>query len=217
MQTATSKLTASIATFALLLGLALPMSSQAQSPVDLGVRGGLTQATFYGDDVNSNDFRPGFTGGVFLNYQVNDAFAVQPEVLYSRRGTKNHNSAAGNDISVADDDIRVRQDVIEIPVLLKLSAPTAPVTPRLYVGPALGFITNSELGNGNDADDRFTDVDFSGVVGGEIAYALNKGPLSEIAVDGRYNLGLANLGDANNFEDVRTSAFTGTLSLRFDI
>ncbi|MCS3649969.1 hypothetical protein GGQ08_001262 [Salinibacter ruber] len=210
MQTATSKLTASIATLALLLGLALPMSSQAQSPVDLGVRGGLTQATFYGDDVNSNDFRPGFTGGVFLNYQVNDAFAVQPEVLYSRRGTKNHNSAAGN-------DIRVRQDVIEIPVLLKLSAPTAPVTPRLYVGPALGFVTNSELGNGNDADDSFTDVDFSGVVGGEIAYALNKGPLSEIAVDGRYNLGLANLGDANNFEDVRTSAFTGTLSLRFDI
>ena len=210
MQTATSKLTASIATLALLLGLALPMTSQAQSPIDLGVRGGVTQATFYGDDVASNDFRPGFTGGVFLNYQVNDVFAVQPEVLYSRRGTKNHNSAAGT-------DIRVRQDVIEIPVLLKLSAPTAPVTPRLYVGPALGFITNSELGNGNDADDRFTDVDFSGVVGGEIAYALNKGPLSEIAVDGRYNLGLANLGDANNFEDVRTSAFTGTLSLRFDI
>ncbi|WP_251924427.1 porin family protein, partial [Salinibacter ruber] len=172
MQTVTSKLTASIATLALLLGLALPMSSQAQSPIDLGVRGGVTQATFYGDDVSSNDFRPGFTGGVFLNYQVNDVFAVQPEVLYSRRGTKNHFDESGR-----FDDVRVRQDVIEIPVLLKLSAPTAPVTPRLYVGPALGFVTNSELGNGNDADDSFTDVDFSGVVGGEIAYALNKGPL----------------------------------------
>ncbi len=213
MQTVTSKLTASIATLALLLGLALPMSSQAQSPIDLGVRGGVTQATFYGDDVASNDFRPGFTGGVFLNYQVNDAFSVQPEVLYSRRGAKNHFSET---TSPDLEDIRVRQDVIEIPVLLKLSAPTAPVTPRLYVGPALGFITNSEV-DGADADDSFTDVDFSGVVGGEIAYALNKGPLSEIAVDGRYNLGLANLGDANNFEDVRTSAFTGTLSLRFDI
>ena len=211
MQTATSKLTASIATLALLLGLALPMTSQAQSPIDLGVRGGVTQATFYGDDVASNDFRPGFTGGVFLNYQINDAFSVQPEVLYSRRGAKNHFDESGR-----FDDIRVRQDVIEIPVLLKLSAPTAPVTPRLYVGPALGFVTNSEV-DGVDADDGFTDVDFSGVVGGEIAYALNKGPLSEIAVDGRYNLGLANLGDANNFEDVRTSAFTGTLSLRFDI
>ncbi|MCS3666322.1 hypothetical protein GGP50_002288 [Salinibacter ruber] len=213
MQTVTSKLTASIATFALLLGLALPMSSQAQSPVDLGVRGGVTQATFYGDDVASNDFRPGFTGGVFLNYQVNDAFSVQPEVLYSRRGAKNHFSET---TSPDLEDIRVRQDVIEIPVLLKLSAPTAPVTPRLYVGPALGFITNSEV-DGADADDSFTDVDFSGVVGGEIAYALNKGPLSEIAVDGRYNLGFTSLGDVGNFEDVSTSAFTGTLSLRFDI
>ncbi|MCS3859543.1 porin family protein [Salinibacter ruber] len=213
MQTVTSKLAASIATLALLLGLALPMSSQAQSPVDLGVRGGLTQATFYGDDVNSNDFRPGFTGGVFLNYQVNDAFSVQPEVLYSRRGAKNHFSET---TSPDLEDIRVRQDVIEIPVLLKLSAPTAPVTPRLYVGPALGFITNSEV-DGADADDSFTDVDFSGVVGGEIAYALNKGPLSEIAVDGRYNLGFTSLGDVGNFEDVSTSAFTGTLSLRFDI
>ncbi|WP_103029474.1 porin family protein [Salinibacter altiplanensis] len=209
MQTVTSKLTASIATLALLVGFALPMSSQAQSPIDLGVRGGVTQATFYGDDVASNDFRPGFTGGVFLNYQVNEAFAVQPEVLYSRRGTKNHNSAAGN-------DIRVRQDVIEIPVLLKLSAPTAPVTPRIYVGPALGFVTNSEI-DGEDADDDFNDAEFSGVVGGEIAYALNKGPLSEIALDGRYNIGFTDLGDANNFEDVSTSAFTGTLSLRFDL
>ncbi|WP_263784345.1 porin family protein [Salinibacter grassmerensis] len=210
MQTVTSKLTASIATLALLLGLALPMTSQAQSPVDIGVRGGVTQATFYGDDVSSNDFRPGFTGGVFVNYQVNEAFAVQPEVLYSRRGAKNHFNKAGSE------DIRVSQDVIEIPVLLKLSAPTAPVTPRIYAGPALGFITNSEV-DGADADDSFTDVDFSGVVGGEIAYALNKGPLSEIAVDGRYNLGLANLGDADNFEDVSTSAFTGTLSLRFNL
>ncbi len=213
MQTVTSKLTASIATLALLVGLALPMSSQAQSPIDLGVRGGITQATFYGDDVASNDFRPGFTGGVFLNYQVNDAFSVQPEVLYSRRGAKNHFSET---TSPDLEDIRVRQDVIEIPVLLKLSAPTAPVTPRLYVGPALGFITNSEV-DGADADDSFTDVDFSGVVGGEIAYALNKGPLSEIAVDGRYNLGFTSLGDVGNFEDVSTSAFTGTLSLRFDI
>jgi hypothetical protein len=213
MQTATSKLTASIATLALLLGLALPMTSQAQSPIDLGVRGGVTQATFYGDDVASNDFRPGFTGGVFLNYQVNDAFSVQPEVLYSRRGAKNHFSET---TSPDLEDVRVRQDVIEIPVLLKLSAPTAPVTPRLYVGPALGFITNSEV-DGADADDSFTDVDFSGVVGGEIAYALNKGPLGEIALDGRYNLGFTSLGDVGNFEDVSTSAFTGTLSLRFNL
>mgnify|MGYP006436165387 FL=1 len=187
------------------------MTGQAQSPIDIGVRGGLTQATFYGDDVSSNDFRPGFTGGVFLNYQVNEVFSIQPEVLYSVRGAKNHFNEAGT-----LQDVRVRQDVIEIPVLFKLSAPISPITPRLYAGPAIGFLTNSEV-NGTDADDAFNDVDFSGVLGGEVAYALNKGPLSEIAVDGRYNLGLVDLGDIQGFEAVSTSAFTGTLSLRFNL
>ena len=215
MQTVTSKLAASIATLLLVAGLALPATSQAQSAVDLGVRGGLTQATFYGDDVASNDFRPGFTGGVFLNYQVNDAFSIQPEVLYSRRGAKNHFNEAG-----FLDDSKQKQDEGEMQILFKLSAPTAPVTPRLYVGPALGFITNSEVdAEAVDGDDAFAGVDFSGVVGGEIAYAVDQGPLSEIAIDGRYNLGFTKLGDLPDagFEDVSTSAFTGTLSLRFDL
>ena len=211
MQHATSKITAALATFALLVGLSLPMASQAQSPIDIGVRGGLTQATFYGDDVASNDFRPGFTGGVFLRYRVNEAFSIQPEVLYSVRGAKNHFNEAGT-----LQDVRVRQDVIEIPVLFKLSAPLSPITPRLYAGPALGFLTNNEV-NGNDADDAFGDVDLSGVVGGEIAFAVNRGPLSEIALDGRYNLGLVDLGDVQGFEKVSTSAFTGTLSLAFSL
>ncbi len=211
MQTVTSKLAALIAIL-FLTGLALPTPSQAQSPIDIGLRGGLTQATFYGDDVSSNDFRPGFTGGVFLTYQVNEAFSIQPEVLYSVRGSKELDLAP----TTGTEDLRVRQDIIEIPVLFKLSAPLSPITPRLFAGPSLGFITNSEV-DGQDADDRFGDVDFGGVVGGEIAYALNAGALSEIALDGRYNLGFVDLGDSDAVESVSNSAFTGTLSLRFSL
>lgn len=206
-----TKITTAFATLMLVVGLAMPTASQAQSPVDIGVRGSLTQATFYGNDVASNDFRPGFTGGVFLTYRFNEAFSIQPEVLYSVRGAKNHFNEAGT-----LEDVRVRQDVIEIPVLFKLSAPLSPITPRLYAGPALGFLTDSEV-NGNDAENAFGDVDFSGVVGGEIAFAVNKGPLSEVALDGRYNFGLVELGDLQGFEEVSTSAFTGTVSLSFNL
>ena len=211
MQTATSKLASAIATLALLVGLVLPVSSQAQSAFDIGVRGGVTQATYYGDDVASNDFRPGFTGGVFLTYQVNEAFSIQPEVLYSLRGAKNHFNEAGT-----LNDVRVSQDVIEIPVLFKLSAPLSPITPRIFAGPSIGFITNTSV-NGMDADDAFNDVDFGGVLGGEIAYQIGAGPLSEVALDGRYNIGFVDLGDLENFESVSNSAFTGTMSLRFNI
>lgn len=211
MQTVTSKLASVIATLALLVGLVLPVSSQAQSAFDIGVRGGVTQATYYGDDVASNDFRPGFTGGVFLTYQVNEAFSIQPEVLYSLRGAKNHFNEAGT-----LNDVRVSQDVIEIPVLFKLSAPLSPITPRIFAGPSIGFITNTSV-NGMDADDAFNDVDFGGVLGGEIAYQIGAGPLSEVALDGRYNIGFVDLGDLENFESVSNSAFTGTMSLRFNI
>jgi len=68
-----------------------------------------------------------------------------------------------------------------------------------------------------DTDNAFNDVDFGSVLGGEIAYQIGAGPVSEVALDGRYNLGFTNLGDVGNFEDVRNSAFTGTMSLRFNI
>jgi hypothetical protein len=213
MRSAILKRTTTVATFVLLLGLGLPANSQAQSAFDIGIRGGVTQATFYGDDVASNDFRPGFTGGVFLTYHVNKAFSIQPEVLYSLRGAKNHFSAT---TSPSLEDVRVSQDVIEIPVLFKLSAPLSPITPRIYAGPSLGFITNTSV-NGEDADDAFNDVDFGGILGGEIAYQVKAGPLSEVALDGRYNLGFVNLGDVGDFEDVRNSSFTGTMSIRFNI
>ena len=217
MQSTISRLTASIATVALLLGLALPTTSQAQQ-TQIGFKGGVAQSTFYGDDVGANDFRPGFSGGITLTYPISEQFAIQPEVLYARRGAKNHFSETGN--AALDDelsDIRVRHDVIEVPVLFKLSAPTAPVTPRIYAGPYLGIIPGAEI-DGESAGGSFSDVDFGGVVGGEIAYEFDiPGVLSAVVLDGRYNLGLADLGDTGDFEEVSTSAFTGTLSLRFDI
>lgn len=186
------------------------------SPVKIGVRGGLTQATLYGDDVEDAGFRPGFTGGAYLTYRVNEALSVQPEVLYSVRGAKNVDYNLPT--AVVEDD-RVRHDVLQVPVLFKLSAPLEPVTPRLYAGPAVGFLLNSEI-DGQDADDTFTSVDFGGVVGGELALDLNQqtgGVVDEIALDGRYNVGFVDLGDTAGIEALRTSAFTGTLSLRFNI
>jgi len=185
------------------------------SPVNIGVRGGLTQAALYGDDVEESGFRSGFVGGVFLSYEVNRAFSIQPEVLYTRRGAEDVDLATTPD----DDNLEARHDFLEVPVLLKLSAPLPMITPRIYAGPSVGFLLNSEI-EGEEADDSFKSVDFGGVVGGEIALDLNRqtgGVVDEIAVDGRYNVGIVDLGDTDALESVRTNAFTGTLSLRFNI
>ena len=157
MHSRMSRYLASFATALLLFAMTLPVA-QAQmgmSPAKIGLRGGLTQATLYGDDIAKSDFRPGFTGGLFFTYRANKAFSIQPEVLYSVRGGKN----VDLDATTAEESIRARHDFLEIPVLLKLTAPLNKIKPRLFVGPAIGFLLNSEL-NGADADDSFKSVDW---------------------------------------------------------
>ena len=211
----TTRIFSALATLLLLALMTAPVA-QAQmgsSPLQIGLRGGLTQADLVGDDIESSDFRPGFTGGLFFTYHFNEALSIQPEVLYSVRGGKNVDLAATS----ATESVRARHDFIEIPVLLKLSAPLRTIQPRLFVGPALGFLTNSEVA-GQDADDSFKSTSFDAVFGGELALKIpGGGALSEIALDGRYNLGLVNLGDTQGLDKVRTSAITGTLSLSFNI
>ena len=226
MKPYTLRLATLLAALCLMIGISLPMQAQAQSqlPFDIGARGGLAQATFYGDDVKINDWRTGFTGGVFATYDIYSFLSIQPEIIYSVRGSKDldYRKIGG------PEGLRFRKDILEIPILIKLGLPLSQISDRLpetviprgYVGPALGFIVNTEV-TGEDADqgsdDTLTSPDIGGVVGAELAYAINQGPLSEIAIDGRYNIGVANLGDVDEFNAVHSMSFVGTLSLRFSI
>ena len=219
--TRTLRLIAPLILLVSLVGATAPAHGQSPFPFfDVGVRGGSAQATFYGNDVKINDWRSGFTGGVFARYEVNSFFSVQPELLYSVRGSKNL------DYSEIDGprDVRIRKDILEVPVLAKVGVPLSQIygrlpstiIPRGYVGPAVGIVVNTDS-DGQDASDTFSSFDFGGVVGGEIAYAIDQGPLSEIAVDGRYNIGFANLGDTDTFEAVHSMSFVGSLSLLFSL
>ncbi|WP_022836511.1 porin family protein [Salisaeta longa] len=208
-----SKITRTIATLLLLAFFALPAQAQ-ESPLKIGLRGGFAQSTVYGDDVAQSDYRPGFSGGLFATYVVNDAFSIQPEVLYTVKGGKNI------EFEGTTSDLRWRLDYIQVPVLLKLSAPlNGVITPRLYVGPQVSFLVGAEQ-NGVDVDDSLKSVDFGGVAGGEIGLDVSSftgGVLDEIALDARYGLGLVALDDTAGELDVKNGTFTSSLSLRFGL
>ena len=58
-----------------------------------GIKGGISFARFNGD-ISAFAFKldpkffTGFTAGAFVNYMVNDKFSIQPELLFSRKGSK---------------------------------------------------------------------------------------------------------------------------------
>ncbi|MFA4948297.1 MAG: porin family protein, partial [Candidatus Krumholzibacteriia bacterium] len=113
-------------TFALMLAavalfVASPLFAEGMM---FGVKGGLNMANITGDDAEGTLMKIGGLGGVFISYDITEIFAVQPEILFSMKGTKE--DFEGTDVSTS-------LNYIEIPLLLKVNLPTeGAIKPSLY-------------------------------------------------------------------------------------
>ncbi|MCG7860471.1 PorT family protein, partial [Flavihumibacter sediminis] len=54
----------------------------------IGIKAGLNLSNFYSDDVNDNNLKAGLNAGVYAKLPVTRGFSIQPELLYSNKGTK---------------------------------------------------------------------------------------------------------------------------------
>lgn len=207
-----------------------PLTVQAQNRAGeayLGVRGGLSQPTVNGDAIGNADAASEAGGGIFVGHNVNEAFSVQLEALYSTRGAENVEATGGPNESDALDlnGATLSMKYLEVPVLFKLTAPISVVNIRGFVGPSLGFQLDAQI-NGKDTYEalqanpsvasRFLFYDINGIVGGEIGVPVPGGIVDEVAVDGRYNIGLVDVDNNQGFH-MKNEALSGTLSLRFDL
>lgn len=111
---------------------ALPQAASAQWPsFDVGVTAGYNSASISGQDVPNPSRLPGFILGVSALHRLTGMWAVQPELLYSRRGAK-----------APDQNLEGITDYIDLPVLAKLSLGAmgaSPVQPALFLGPYAGM------------------------------------------------------------------------------
>jgi hypothetical protein len=191
-----------------------PTSATAQS-LSLGLKGGVSQGTLVGDDVSDADYRAGFSGGAYMKYDVNRAFSVQPELLFTMKGAE----TGVGEPSLAAGEYEFQY--LEIPVLFKLNAPFDGILqPSVYAGPQLGFNLNGDLNDEEIDEESLQTAEFSGVVGGDLGLDLsdmNVGPLSRVVLDGRYAFGLTNTFDVTGDPSIRTGTFVGTLGLEFQL
>ncbi len=169
----------------------------------VGVKGGLITTNVTGIPEEWEDqqsWRKSFTGGVFLNYAIDEALSIQPELLYAPKGVK----AVLYD-GFIDVDVTPSIDFVELPVLLKYSVPTeGNVRPCIFVGPSLGFATNSQLkisagwlSSKIDISDFTNDTDFGIVAGAGLGFESKYGLLS---FDARFQRGFANIIESATFD-----------------
>jgi opacity protein-like surface antigen len=129
---------------------------------------------------------PGFYIGAFAEYQLNDWFGIQPEIVYSTQGTKFNGTT-----TTPAWKFELRDNYINVPILAKFY-----VTNGLSVniGPQFGFLAGSKVKVKSAADTpafivKAKKFDFS------VGLGLNYTISDAFDITARYNLGMTDIYD----------------------
>ena len=183
----------------------LPFFAQAQE-FHGGVKGGLNLTNLYIDDVSDENARLGFNAGVFGQFELAEAFAIQPEILYSTKGTK-----AEYDIVGLEGENKFKLSYIVVPVLAVFKIGESF---EIHAGPYVSYLLSSKVTSDGDLGDYSDGVDKDNL--SEFDFGLSGGVAfgSEQAKVGlRYNYGLAEVADSDASRSLLGDAKNSALQL----
>ncbi|MCD0487168.1 PorT family protein [Pedobacter sp. MC2016-14] len=171
--------------FILAIGLFVAGAANAQSPIRVGIKGGVNLPNIIKDDGNNNfntKINPGFNVGVTLDITLIEGLSFTPEALYATKGYKSESTFG---------EFTQTTSFIDIPLLASIKLGGSGL--NLVVGPQVSFLTSTknkfENGFGsaqqtiveNDSD-RFKKSLVGGLIG--FRYDIN----SNVDFHGRYAL-----------------------------
>ena len=132
----------------------------------------------------SQGFNLGYQLGGFVEYDFNDKWGLQGEVLFSQTNTKFRDSYQ----SVWDEKFEKKKTLnyVSVPLLFKYN-PNGLIS--LHAGPQFSFLANKNDSTWQNGKKLFKDTDFSLVAGAEV----NLGPLFAY---GRYVWGFSDINNA---------------------
>lgn len=168
--------------------LVTAIDNTAFSQARAGIKGGLNVSNLYIDNLDDENARYGFNVGLFGQVLASQTFAIQPELLYSTKGSKAFYEG------IVDQTVKYNINYLDLPVLavFKLGE-----SAEIHVGPYASFLLNANISysgdiiSGDDEIDRDHLKSFDyGLVGG---FGLNFGA---VQVGARYNYGLAKIADS---------------------
>ncbi|GAB3963171.1 hypothetical protein GCM10028805_65740 [Spirosoma harenae] len=191
-----------------------PASPKAvkESNFRVGFRVGGNSSTIGGVDPSSLGIGlqlarvTGFHGGVIFNIG-GPTFSVQPEVLYSQYGVK---------FAYGSDYLQLKYNVVEVPVLLKVSFGQPNLRFFVNAGPIGSYALSGTISvkEGGQSDSQSVDMGqegrFSYGATGGLGVALKAGPGS-VLLEGRYNYLMVNQEDGSTTKPQNAMVSVGYL------
>ncbi len=173
----------------LLVVLFCVLMAQAQR-LDFGAKIGANMTKINGQSF-SDAFRLSYQLGFYGEIDFTKNIGIQPELLFSQStssvdtsGFKSVYQDAASNLLKKD----VKLNYLNIPVLLRLNAGRFLT---FHVGPQFSILMNNNKNLLANSKDAFKNGDFAAVLGAQIN-------ISKLRIYGRYNIGLANISDADN-------------------
>lgn len=179
---------------ALLLVAFIPRPLAAAVDIDLGFKGGLSLSNVrWSDDDGSEKSVLRATFGVFVAFNLNKNFAIQPEINFLSTGEQWTDTIDTGEFKLVE-----FFNYLHIPVLIKYRlAQQGKVIPVIFAGPALGILLSAPereylddiLVRDISRKQWYKSTDFGADFGVGAEMMMNK---CKIILDLRYYLGLSN-------------------------
>ena len=193
----------------LLASLLSLVNLQAQSSTRFGLKAGVNVANLYTNDVESENAKIGFNGGLFLKLRVTDHFAFQPELLFSTQGTE-----LNYDNSLVTGSVRYRMNYWQVPLLGVFNLVRfVNVHGGIYLASLTGVnVKNVTTGGTFNFEEEIDEDNFNSL---DYGFSIGAGgDFDRVSIGLRYNYGLRNIGRERDilggtirFPDARNSVF----------
>lgn len=142
----------------LLLALTAGNAAAERKTIALGLLGGITSTTYYGDDVHDFDFEIWPTAGVALAFHLPAFLGVETDVLYAGKSGSTRRDVYDTTIKANRKLVSTfKLHALEIPFMIKVTAPTeSEVQPIFFGGPSLAwFLSKASFSEYIETDNGF--------------------------------------------------------------
>lgn len=190
-------------------------STETRMQPKIGIKGGVNLSNLYVDDVEDENMKVGLNLGVFAKFPVTRGFSIQPEILYSSKGSK----VKYNNAVLGQGEYRFNLNYVEMPILAVFNLGK---NFNIHAGPYAALLTSANIKRmDEDLDvDHIRDLNTDDFKRFDFGLAGGLGfDIQNFTLGARYNYGLNEVGDGGvsgeALKNSKNSALTFYIGIGF--